>query len=138
MSRKRGIKVPNKQTIRMQVKDKTPPNVNSLKPIFSLCHMNYGSKNCLSSCDTRLKAKFTDKILLLSQIPWEEVFSSHRKGMGKENIPKHQFKVPLPNFVTPDIKSLMVFRLSESERMAGIQIEEIYYVLVVGDNLYDH
>jgi len=138
MSKKKSFKVPHKQTARLQVKGKAPLDVNSLNPIFSLYHMKYGSKNCLSSCDTRLKAKFTDKILMLSQITWKEVFSAHKEGIGKENIPINQFKIPLPKLVTPDIRSLMVFQLSKSERMAGIKIEEIYHVLVVGNNLYDH
>lgn len=130
-------KVSVKDTSRFQIKE-LPPNYDSLKPIFSFRHMDYGGRNCLSRCQKNSKADIADTLLQLSQQPWSKILSTHRKGLGKENIPINEFKVSLPSFVTPEVKALMVFKFSTSGRMAGIRRDDIYHILVIGDNLYDH
>lgn len=115
-----------------------PQNYDKQKPIFSFRHMKYGGKNCISHCDKPSKASVIKKLLQLSQLTWSQILSSSKESLGKEKIPIKQFKVPLPSFVTPDVKSLMVFRFSESERMAGIRHNDIYHILIVGADLYAH
>jgi hypothetical protein len=130
-------KISIKETSRLQIKEK-PPNYDTFKPIFSFRHMEYRGKCCLSSCEKLVRADVVDTLLQLSQIPWSEILSTQRKGIGKENIPVRQFKVKLPQFVTEDVEKLMVFHFSEAGRMAGIRRNDIYHVLVVGYKLYDH
>lgn len=115
-----------------------PQNYDNLKPIFSFRNMKYGGKNCLSHCDSPSRASMVSKLLRLSQLTWSQILSARKESHGKENIPIEQFNVSLPNFITPDVKTLMVFRFSKSERMAGIRHNDIYHILIVGADLYDH
>ena len=137
MTKRQKLKtVKPKNTSRFDIKE--PQNYDRLKPIFSFRHMNYGGKNCLSNCDSPSRVSMVNTLLQLSQLKWSQILSTRKESYGKENIPKEQFKVSLPRFVTPDVKSLMVFRFSKSERMAGIRHNDIYHILIVGANLYDH
>jgi hypothetical protein len=113
-------------------------NYDSHRPIFSFYNMHYGSKYCLSSCDIISKSSVADRLLRLSQLPWGVILSTSKESLGKENIPTRQFKVPLPPMVTPDVTSLMVFRFSDSERMAGLREKDVYHILLVGKDLYSH
>ena len=137
MTRRQNLKtIKPKNTSLLNIKE--PRNYDKQKPIFSFRHMKYGGKNCLSVCDKLSKASVIKKLLQLSQLTWSEISSVSKESHGKEKIPIKQFKVPLPSFVTPDVKSLMVFRFSESERMAGIRHNDIYHILIVGADLYAH
>jgi len=126
-----------KDTKHLQIKE-PPPDYDKMRPLFSFRHMDHGSKTCLSSCQKNSKADIADTLLQLSQQTWSRILSTYRGGNGKESIPINEFKVPLPSFVTPDVKSLMVFHFSKAGRMAGIRHNDIYHILVIGDNLYDH
>jgi len=130
-------KISPKDTTRLQIKD-SPPDYDAMRPLFSFRHMDYRSKSCLSGCQRNSRADIADTLLQLSQQTWSGILSSFRKGIGKEKIPVDQFMVPLPSFVTPDVRSLMVFHYSGSGRMAGIRHNDVYHVLVVGDSLYKH
>jgi len=137
MSKRQNLKkIKPKNTSLFTIEE--PRNYDELKPIFSFRHMNYGGKNCLSQCDKPSRASMVNTLLQLSQLTWSQILSTPKESYGKEKIPIEQFKVSLPHFVTPDVKSLMVFRFSKSERMAGIRHNDIYHILIVGDNLYDH
>ena len=137
MSKRQNLKtIKPKNTSHFDIKE--PQNYDKLKPIFSFRHMNYGGKNCLSHCDSPSKALMVSTLLQLSQLTWSEISSTSKESHGKENIPIEQFKVSLPHIVTPDVKSLMVFRFSKSGRMAGIRHNDIYHILIVGADLYKH
>ena len=137
MVKKKSFKtIAAKNTSRFHISE--PPDYDDLKPIFSFHHMDYGGKCCLSRCNGISKASIAITILQLSQDKWSKILSTRRENHGKENIPVRQFKVQLPRIVTPDVKSLMVFRFSKSERMAGIRIKDVYHIIVVGADLYNH
>ncbi len=116
----------------------TLPDYNEVKPIFSLHCMDYRKDTCLSQCGNVSKASFANTLLLLSQRTWKELLTTQKQSLGEESIPVERFKVPLPKIVTPEVRKLMVFRFSQSERMAGIRINDVYHVLVVGADLYNH
>jgi hypothetical protein len=137
MSKRQNLKtIKPKNTSHFDIKE--PQNYDKLKPIFSFRHMKYGGKNCLSRCDSPSKALMVNTLLQLSQLTWSEISSTSKESHGKENIPIEQFKMSLPHIVTPDVKSLMVFRFSKSGRMAGIRHNDIYHILIVGADLYKH
>jgi len=115
-----------------------PHNYDNRKSIFSFRHMDHRSKNCITNCDKPSRASMIKTLLLLSQLTWNQILSSPKASHGKENIPIKQFKVHLPAIVTPDVKSLIVFRFSRSERMAGLRHNDIYDILVVDNDLYNH
>jgi hypothetical protein len=85
------------------------------------------------------KSSVTDTIIRLSQLTWKEINSQPRRhGLGYEKIPQEQFIVPLPRPpVTPEV-SIKVFRHSQKGRIAGYQMMNIFHILLVGDDLYDH
>ena len=139
MSKGKEFKKPGfKSTKRFEVK-KEPPKINydNQKPIFAFYHMQYRKTNCLSQSAPMDKSTVTDKLVALSQITWKDIISSPRTGLGFEKIPQRQFKVPLPPVVTPDV-TIKVFRHSVAGRIAGFRKNDIYHILIVGDNLYDH
>jgi len=137
MTKRQNLKtIKLKNTSRFNIKE--PQNYDKLKPIFSFRHMSCRGRNCLSHCDSPSRASMVNTLLQLSQLTWSQILSTRKESYGKENIPKEQFRVSLPRFVTPDVKTLMVFRFSKSERMAGIRHNDIYHILIVGANLYNH
>lgn len=139
MSKMQNLKtIKPKDTLHFDIKE--PKNYDELKPIFSFRHMKYRGKNCLSRCDIPSRASIVNTLLKLSQQTWSQILSTPKESLGKENIPIKQFKMSLSNFVivTPDVKSLMVFRFSKSERMAGVRNKDIYEILIVGADLYKH
>lgn len=117
---------------------KLPQNYDKRKPIFSFRHMDHRGKNCITNCDKPSRASMIKTLLQLSQLTWNQILSAPKESHGKENIPINQFKVTLPDIITPDVKSLIVFRFSKSDRMAGLRHNDIYDILVAGSDLYHH
>lgn len=122
---------------RFQVKE-TRPDYNKFKPTFSFHHINYRGNYCPSSSENASKAAFVNTIMLLSQRTWNELLLTQKESLGQESIPVEQFTIPLPQIVTPDVKKLMVFRFSDSERIAGIRVDNVYHVVAIGPDLYKH
>ena len=111
---------------------------NSCKPIFSFRHMQYGSQHCLSQCCQDDKSYIADTLLHLSQFTWSQITSMSRRALGFEHIPRNQFSTTLPAFVTPDVEKLTVFQYSQAGRIAGMRIDDVYHILVVGTDIYPH
>lgn len=114
-----------------------PPDYDSLPPIFSLKYMNYGSKCCISKRRRRERSTILKTLLKLSQLEWKRISSLPREGSGYEVIRQDQFKFEFPAVVTDEV-NILVFRYSDGGRIAGFRINDIYHILMVGDNLYAH
>jgi hypothetical protein len=137
MAKNKSVKRQKSKTT--SILNATPPiEYNKHKPIFSFHNMKYQGDNCLSRCDQSSKCQVVDKLLELSQLTWGQIGSAPREGMGFENIPTGQFHIPLPNFVTPEVKNLQVFRYSARGRIAGLRLLDIYHILAIGPSLYPH
>jgi len=113
------------------------PRSSSGRPIFSFHHMRYGSKHCLSKCQVDMKASIADTLVRLSQLTWGKIASEPKDGLGWEPIPHFRFKVPLPPVVTPEV-TILVFRHSGASRIAGFREDDVYHIVLVGDDLYSH
>ena len=136
---KKFKKVKSKESKHFKEPDSPPPNYDTYKPIFSFYHMKYGGSYCLSNCSSGDKADLAHHLLKLSQRPWHKIISTDRKTLGYEKIPLNQLHpTSFPSIITPDVKSLIVFSCSHACRMAGIREREIYHIILVGDNLYNH
>jgi hypothetical protein len=129
--------LPTRKTSRLSV-EVPKVDYNSLQPIFSFRHMQYGSKHCLSQCCQDDKSYIVDTLLHLSQFTWREITSMPRKKLGFEHISRNQFSASLPPFVTPDVEKLTVFRYSRAGRIAGMRIHDVYHILIVGPDIYPH
>jgi len=131
-------KLSAKQSKRFQVKDPADSiDFDSLPPIFSLKHMHYGGGCCISNCESNDKAVILDRLLMLSQLVWKKITSEPKTGLGYETIPQYRFRKPIPPVVTPEV-NIMVFRYSESGRIAGYRANDMYHILMAGDDLYSH
>jgi hypothetical protein len=134
---KRIKSLPGRKTSRLTV-EAPKVDYNSFKPIFSFRHMQYGSRYCLSQCCQGDKSCIADTLLHLSQFTWSQITSIPRQKLGFEHIPRNQFRASLPSFVTPDVEKLMVFHYSKVGRIAGMRIDDVYHILVVGTDIYPH
>lgn len=121
-------------------KDIPPPtaiNHDLEKPIFSLRNMQYGSTCCISKHDDEKKALMMATLLRLSQRTWRELRSLPKK-QGFEPIPQDRFKVAFPSNVTPDTKILVAQYDGDGGRFAGYRDKDIYHIVLVGKDLYNH
>ena len=134
---KRIKSLPARKTSRLSI-EVPKVDYNSLKPIFSFRHMQYGSKHCLSQCRQDDKSCIADTLLHLSQFTWSQITSMSRRKLGFEHIPCNQFSSSLPSIITPDVEKLTVFHYSKAGRIAGMRINDVYHILVVGSNIYPH
>jgi hypothetical protein len=129
----------SKSSKRFKIKKEPAEHINYdlCKPVFSFHYMQYRMKNCLTCCTQFDKASVSEKLVMLSQLTWGQLASEPKTGLGYEKIDQSQFKIPLPKAITPDI-NIQVFRHSEAGRIAGFREKDVYHVVVVGDELYDH
>ena len=140
MSKGKEFRKPkSKSSKRIHVKEETAERVNydMRKPVFSFYHMHYGKENCLSCCDQLNKSSVSDLLMELSQLTWGKIASEPKTGLGYEKIPQKKFKVTLPQAVTPEV-TIKVFRHSHAGRIAGFRKFDVYHIILVGNNLYDH
>lgn len=129
-------KLPARNTVNLTLPQ--PIDYNSCKPIFSFFYMQYQSKQCLSQCDQNSKSDVVNTLLRLSQCTWQEINVAPKQSLGFEPIPVYRFKAPFPPIVTPEVRSLTVFRYSSVGRIAGFREKDIYHILMVGPQLYKH
>ncbi len=130
MSKHRQFRKPAVKDTSSLIHVPTLPNYDHYKPAFSFREMKYRGNVCLSICDDSTKAAVANKLLKLSQLTWREIYSQPRDKLGRENIPYAQFKIPLPPTVTKEM-SLIVFRFSDSGRMAGYRQQDTFHIVAV-------
>ncbi len=132
-------KLHSKSGKHFQVSDDAEPLIDydSLQPTFSFRYMSYGSATCLSKCNKEIKSSIAVKLLRLSQLTWKDITSQPKEGNGFEPMPRERFKKPLPQTITPDVR-IIVFRFSDSGRMAGFRSKDTFHIVQVGPhhNLY--
>lgn len=104
-----------------------PPNYDVKPPIFSLEKLQAG-KHCLSSMEPRQKAEFADAIFKRKGLTWREIKSLPRQGLGSETLSKNAIKAPIPNFITDDASTILVFRFGNN-RMVGHRIKDVFYII---------
>lgn len=112
---------------------------DELPPTFSFYHMQYSGRYCISKCERDDRSDIAHKLVLISQRTWKEIASDHRKALGYEKIPIKRFRPDrFPDIVTPEVNSLTVFAYSHGGRMVGIRQRDIFHVIFVGDDIYEH
>ena len=134
--RLRKLKTKESNKFKMEVGN-VVPDFNNLPPIFSLKYINYGGPCCISGRDSNERSVMLEKMLMLSQLAWKHIASQPKTGNGYEVIPQFRFNKPIPSIVTPEVK-ILVFRYSDAGRIAGFRINDVYHIIMVGDDLYSH
>lgn len=107
------------------------------KPIFSFRNMQYGSSCCISKHEDEKKALMMSTLLRLSQRTWREIRSLPKK-QGFELIPQDRFKVTFPRNITPDTTILVAQYDGDGGRFAGYRDKDVYHIVLVGKDLYNH
>jgi hypothetical protein len=132
-------KTQSKKTKHFQEPEKDTTDYDTFPPTFSFHHMKYGGSYCVSQCSPDDRSDLIHQIVMMSQKTWKDLTSINRKSFGYEHIPIQQFRAKtFPKIVTPDIQRLMVFSFSHGGRMAGVRTNDMFHVVFVGINIYNH
>jgi hypothetical protein len=95
-------------------------------PAFSLRYLD--KKHGLTSCNQEQKAALIETIHKLSQLTWNQIYSSSRHASGCEKIARESIKVPIPKHIPEDV-NFLAFRFYGKAPMIGYRDETIFYVL---------
>ena len=114
-----------------------PENADNQTPIFSLEYMVDGY--CVESCQMDQRAHFAMALFKRSKLTWRELRSTHRHGLGCENISRDSLRVHLPSRVTEDI-NIIAFRCIGKAPMIGFRSGRVFNILWIDKNCdaYNH
>lgn len=133
--KKRKSKPGKEPRIKSHDSDKIPSQLQP--PIFSLKYMQ--RSHCITACEQREKASFADKLRLLSKMTWNQIYSSHRHGLGCEKIDRNSIKASIPHHITEDT-TLIAFRFHGKAPMVGYRKESTFHIIWIDRDfsLYQH
>lgn len=130
-----SIKKRNAQQNKIKV-----PTENNLEldyPIFCFRHLQTSPNG-----DFKFYSDFLERLKKLSNLSWKEINVSDRHGFGTEKMPVDKIKPQLPNFVTPEISHLTVFRANGDNRpFLGLRKGIVFHIIFIEEkfgNIYDH
>ncbi len=95
-------------------------------PVFSLRHLD--NKQGLASCNQEQKAALIETIHKLSQLTWNQIYSSNRHASGCEKIARDSIKVPIPQHIPKDA-NFIAFRFYGMAPMIGYRDGTVFYIL---------
>jgi hypothetical protein len=115
-----------------------PSSTDHLSPVFCLRYLDkdFG----LTNCEKDEKVSLIEKLHTLSQLTWAEIKCQHRHKNGVENIPRHQIRGRIPNFITEDVENFTVFRFDGLKPMVGHRRGNVFHIIWLDRDftLYDH
>ncbi|MGB0879209.1 MAG: hypothetical protein ACPGTO_01435 [Polaribacter sp.] len=133
----------SKKRLKPRKSEKKKINTSSLTetkidyPIFCFKHLQINFNG-----DNKFYFDFIERLNKLSNLSWKQINLAHRHGFGTEKIPVGQIKPDLPNFITPDVKNLLVFRASGDNRpFLGIRKDNIFHIVFIEErfgDVYNH
>lgn len=118
----------------------TPPNPDLQPPAFSFEKMQDGSGNSFNCCEEDDRLSLAKRIFMLSREPWRKIRGASNKGLGSEEIPRHQIKRPVPQSVTEDVEHFHSLHYVGNKRFIGYKVGQIFYILWIDHNfkVYKH
>ena len=130
-----SIKKRNAQQNKIKV-----PTENNLEldyPVFCFRHLQTKSNG-----DFEFYSDFIERLKKLSSLSWKVINVSDRHGFGTEKMPVDKIKPKLPNFITPEISHLTVFRANGDNRpFLGLRKGIVFHIIYIEEkfgNIYDH
>lgn len=106
-------------------------------PIFCFKYLQIEPKG-----DDPFYAAFIVRLTKLSQLSWSKINTTQRHGFGTEKIPVGQIKPKMPNFVTPDVSHLIVFRANGDNRpFLGLRKGNVFHIIFIEErfgDVYNH
>lgn len=130
-------KIKKKDVSGQKIKVPAETAVETDYPVFCFRHLQTYPKE-----DYRFCADFIVRLHKISQLTWSQIAVTQKHGFGTEKLPVGQIKVQLPNFVTPDVTHLTVFRATGDNRpFLGLRKGGIFHIIFFEEkfgDVYDH
>lgn len=111
-------------------------------PIFCFKHFQ---KTSIENCTQTQLFSFIDRLQRLAELGWNEINKGGRHNYGWEHLPVSSIKCKLPQFVTPEVAKVMVFRYNSANNpFIAIRSESernLLHILLIEANfgeVYDH
>ena len=98
------------------------------------------SGSSFSCCENDDQLHLVKRIFMLSRIPWKQIRSAPRKGLGSEEILRTSIKRAIPTQVTDDVEYFHALHYVGKKRFIGYRVGQIFYILWVDHNfkVYNH
>jgi hypothetical protein len=93
------------------------------------------SKMIAPISDDSTRALLLEHLLRRGKMTWQTILGAPREGLGREQIPVHQFRAFIQAACPPDLEKLWVFRCSDVVRLIGYRVEQVFYVIYLD---HDH
>lgn len=130
-----SIKKNNNQQNKIKVPSEN--NVQLNYPVFCFRHLQP-----LPNKDHKFYCEFIERLKKLSNLDWKTIDVTQKHSFGTEKIPISQIKPQLPNFVTPEITHLLVFRANGDNRpFLGLRNGSIFHIVFIEErfnDIYNH
>lgn len=129
------IKKPTKE--RNIDKDKVENGIDY--PVFCFKHLHI---NSMKKGNAEILKEFVIRLQNFCDIGWIGINNDNRHKFGYEMLDKNIFKPDLPDFITPEVKKLHVFRATGSNlpfvAYKNGNILHVLFIEVKFGDIYDH
>lgn len=135
--------MPNNKKIKKQQADKTKISLQSVShpnidyPVFCFKHLNFKPQT-----DYKFYKDFIARLIKICSLSWDTINKTDRHSFGTEKMPIGKIKLQMPNFVTPDVSELTVFRANGDNRpFLGLRSSNVFHILFIEEkfgDVYDH
>ena len=107
-------------------------------PIFCFKYL-HGECN-LTRCDKEEKAAFADRLVLLTQLTWDQITLGARHGSGSEQIDRPSILQSIPLGVTADVDHFLSVRFQGLKPFVGFRNRFIFHIVFIDNKLdvYNH
>lgn len=116
------------------------PLINDVEidyPVFCFKHLSIKSRG-----DYKFYFNFIERLNKLSNLSWKQINTTQKHGFGTEKLPVEQIKPDLPQFISPDVKELLVFRANGDNRpFLGLRTGKIFHIVFIEEkfgDVYNH
>ena len=131
------------QFIKNPAKNKGLDNQSILNENYPIFCFKYLSDRSIKKCKQhKFFFDFLMRLRDLSRKGWDGIRASDRHSYGMESIPKGEIKPQLPDWITPEVTHLHVFRYTGNNLpFVGLQIQNIFRILFIEADfgeIYNH
>ena len=124
----------------LDIADQEHVSIQNHYPAFSFRYLQEASINECSK--VKFFYTFLMRLRTLSCTEWKEIDKSSRHSFGYEKIPISLIHVALPSVITPEVKTLTVFRATgDNHAFIGFRDLDVFSIIFIesqfGD-IYNH
>ncbi|HHT9079556.1 hypothetical protein [Flavobacterium psychrophilum] len=130
-------KIKKKTAQHNKIKIPSENNIELDYPVFCFRHLQ-----TVSNGDYKFYSDFVERLKKLSALTWHQINAADRHGFGTEKMPINKIKPQLPNFVTPEVETLTVFRANGDNRpFLGLRKGVVFHIIFIEEkfnDIYNH